>query len=391
LKVKKFTAKSIPDAMKSVRNELGNEAVILNSRIVYTGGFLGFFRKKNIEIIAAVDQIAKHEPKPILKEKQTGFVPIPNKQTQAQLDNQRNIIKESPLNSNQSADILKEISHLKELIQSQSFQTAQIQGIYPEPIQELLDWMNEQEFSASLMEKFAAGLTEKWFAAGMNCSDEELRGFLKDEILKYLADKPFGGITFTKKFVNVIGPTGVGKTTTLAKIAAECILNHHKKVAFITTDTYRIAAIEQLKTYAQILNIPLEVCYTLEDFQGAVKKFAPYDVVLIDTAGRNFRNKQYVDELNKVIDFTLDLQTYLVLALTAKQKDMEAIFQQFSSIKIDKFIFTKSDETAVFGSMINMIEKYEIGVAYITTGQNVPDDVMIASPNTMTNLLIGAK
>jgi flagellar biosynthesis protein FlhF len=391
LKVKKFTAKSMPDAMKSVRNELGNEAVILNSRIVYTGGFLGFFRKKNIEIIAAVDQVAKHESKPIRKEKQSGFVPIPNKQTQVKLDNQRGIIKESPLHSNQSTDILKEISNLKELIQSQSFQTAQIQGIYPEPVQKLLDWMNEQEFSASLMEKYTAALMEKWFAAGMNCSVEELRGFLKEEILKYLDDKPFGGITFTKKFVNVIGPTGVGKTTTLAKIAAECILNHHKKVAFITTDTYRIAAIEQLKTYAQILNIPLEVCYTLEDFQGAVKKFAPYDVVLIDTAGRNFRNKQYVDDLQKVIDFTIDLETYLVLALTAKQKDMEAIFKQFSSIAIDKFIFTKADETAVFGSMINMIEKYEIGVAYITTGQNVPDDVMVASPNTMTNLLIGAK
>ncbi len=381
----------MPDAMKSVRNELGNEAVILNSRIVYTGGFLGFFRRKNIEIIAAVDQVAKHEPKPILKQKQTGFVPLPNKQTQVKLDNQRDIIKESPLHSNHSADILKEISNLKELIQSQSFQTAQIQGIYPEPVQKLLDWMNEQEFSASLMEKYTAGLMEKWFAAGMNCSAEELRGFLKEEILTYLDDKPFGGITFTKKFVNVIGPTGVGKTTTLAKIAAECILNHHKKVAFITTDTYRIAAIEQLKTYAQILNIPLEVCYTLEDFQGAVKKFAPYDVVLIDTAGRNFRNKQYVDDLQKVIDFTIDLETYLVLALTAKQKDMEAIFKQFSSIAIDKFIFTKADETAVFGSMINMIEKYEIGVAYITTGQNVPDDVMVASPNTMTNLLIGAK
>src|SRR5207253_2342033 len=133
LKVKKFTAKSMPDAMKSVRNELGTEAVILNSRIVYTGGFLGFFRKKNIEIIAAVDQVAKHESKPIRKEKQSGFVPIPNKQTQVKLDNQRGIIKESPLHSNQSTDILKEISNLKELIQSQSFQTAQIQGIYPEP------------------------------------------------------------------------------------------------------------------------------------------------------------------------------------------------------------------------------------------------------------------
>jgi flagellar biosynthesis protein FlhF len=194
-----------------------------------------------------------------------------------------------------------------------------------------------------------------------------------------------------KKYVNVIGPTGVGKTTTLAKIAADCILKHQKKVAFITTDTYRIAAIEQLKTYAQILNIPIEVCYSLKDFHAAAKKFASYDVVLIDTAGRNFRNKQYVDDLVNVLDFGMDLETYLVFALTSKQKDMEDIFRQFSTIKIDKFIFTKADETSVYGSMINLTDKFNIGVAYITTGQNVPDDFLIASPEAITNVLIGAE
>jgi flagellar biosynthesis protein FlhF len=387
--VKKFTAKSMPDAMKSVRSELGNEAVILNSRIVYTGGFLGFFRRKNFEIIAAVDQLAKQEPKPIRKEIQKGSEQRPAIQPHDLPENKRFEKNISQINSKQTDDILKEIADLKELIQSQTFQTGKVQGIYPEPVQKLVQLIQAQEFIPALMEKFTAALMEKWFADGGNRSSDELRGFLKEEIMNALAGKPFGGITFSKKFINVIGPTGVGKTTTLAKIAADCMLNHHKKVAFITTDTYRIAAIEQLKTYAQILNIPLEVCYTLSDFQGAVKKFAPYDVVLIDTAGRNFRNKQYVEDLGKVIDFPIE--NYLVLSLTSKQKDMESIFQQFSSIKIDKFIFTKVDETDVYGSMINMIEKYEIGTAYITNGQEVPDDVMIASPEAIANLIIGAK
>jgi flagellar biosynthesis protein FlhF len=383
----------MPDAMKSIRNELGNEAVILNSRIVYTGGFLGFFRKKNFEIIAAVDTLAKHEPKPIRKDLQKGLEPKTTMKAQNQIEHNRSEKRVSQVNSQQTEDILKEIADLKKVIQSQSFQSEKLQGIgmYPEPIQKLIQLMSDQEFTPALMEKFTAILLEKWFADGVNRTFTELQGFLKQEIIKVLIDKPFGGITLTKKFINVIGPTGVGKTTTLAKIAADIMLNHHKRVAFITTDTYRIAAIEQLKTYAQILNVPIEVCYTLEDFQTAVKKFSSYDVVLIDTAGRNFRNKQYVEDLGKVIDFSIDIENYLVLSLTSKQKDMESIFQQFSSIKIDKFIFTKADETDVYGTMMNMIEKFEIGAAYITTGQEVPDDVMIASPEAMANLITGAK
>jgi flagellar biosynthesis protein FlhF len=391
LKVKKFTAKSMPDAMKSVRNELGNEAVILNSRIVYTGGFLGFFRKKSFEIIAAVDQFTKKEPKPIRKDSVKGFESKSNKKTPGQavdLPVESRNTQEKP---SQTEDILKELTNLKELVQAKSLQAGLVQGIYPEPVQKLADRMQEQELTAAITEKITAGLMENWFAPGATSSAEGLQKVFKAEIIKLLADKPFGGITFTKKFVNVIGPTGVGKTTTLAKIASDCMLNHHKKVAFITTDTYRIAAIEQLKTYAQILRVPMEVCYTLEDFKGAVQKFNSYDVVLIDTAGRNFRNKQYVEELAKVIDFSIDIENYLVLALTSKQKDMETIYQQFSSIKIDKFIFTKADETDVYGTMLNMMEKYQMGAAYITTGQDVPDDVMIASPEAVSNFLIGAQ
>jgi flagellar biosynthesis protein FlhF len=393
LKVKKFTAGSMQEAMKSVRVELGNDAVILNSRIVFSGGFFGFFRKKNFEIIAAADPQAKQEMKAIIKEKQKRPVDIPIIQSQEKESADKKLkINESVENPKPSEDILKEISTLKEMLKSQSFQTALVPSHYPEPVQKLLNLMNEQELSMHLKEKITAALMEKWFASNDgNPSYEEMREFLKSEIIGLLADKSFGQISLKKKFVNVIGPTGVGKTTTLAKIAADCILKHEKKVAFITTDTYRIAAIEQLKTYAQILNIPIEVCYNLEDFKAAAKKFAAYDVVLIDTAGRNFRNKQYVDDLFTVLDFKMDLETYLVLALTSKQKDMEDIVQQFSSIKIDKFIYTKADETSVYGAMINLTDKFKIGAAYITTGQNVPDDIQIASPEKMTNLLIGAK
>ena len=201
----------------------------------------------------------------------------------------------------------------------------------------------------------------------------------------------FGGISFKKKFINVVGPTGVGKTTTLAKIAADCVLTHKKKVAFLTTDTYRIAAIDQLKTYAKILNVPMEVCYTIEDFRKAAQMYDDYDVILVDTAGRNFRNREYVDELKQTIDFDKDMESFLVLSLTAKQRDMEDIYEQFSIIDIDKFIFTKADETSAYGAMYNLIRKYSRGAAYITNGQNVPDDMIEAAPGEIAKMIIGVK
>lgn len=388
MKVKKYSADTMAEAMRIVRNDLGNDAVILNSRIVFRGGFLGFFRKKNFEVIAAVDPQMDRELKPVAKEKSKKAPPVYIEKEQKV---KSGIRKEAAPTSMQSDPILKELTELKALIQNSGSETTQVMKAYPEPIQKLQRFMNEQEFSGSLKDKFTSELMGKWFDRDTKSSDASMLTDFKKDIEQFLVEVPFGGITFTKKFVNVIGPTGVGKTTTLAKIAADCVLNHHKKVAFITTDTYRIAAIEQLKTYAQILNVPIEVCYNVTDFHQASSKFADYDVVLIDTAGRNFRNKKYVEDLLQVIDFERDMETYLVLALTAKQKDMEAIYEQFSAVAVQRFIFTKADETAVYGSVLNMIEKYKIGVAYITTGQNVPDDMMVASPETITNLLLGVK
>ncbi|MFS8630505.1 MAG: flagellar biosynthesis protein FlhF, partial [Bacillales bacterium] len=140
-----------------------------------------------------------------------------------------------------------------------------------------------------------------------------------------------------------------------------------------------IAAIEQIKTYAELLQIPIEVVYEKEDFQKAVVQFADYDYIFIDTAGRNYREKKYIDDLNNLIHFSNDMETFLVLSLTSKMSDMKVIYEQFSKIAISKFIFTKMDETSNIGPMYNMIAKYQKGVAYITNGQSVPDDIMTAS------------
>lgn len=381
MKVKKYTASSMPEAMKQVRAELGSDAVILNSRVVQTGGFMGFFKKNNIEVIAAIDPDTDNNAKPVKAEKtiKTSYTVA---DPQSVLPSEHKVQAASRTDN----DLLKEISQLKELLKTSGSST---EISFPEPIKRQIQHLKNQEIDSGIIDGMTAELLEKWYLGGSSAADEEIRGWSAEAIEQRLSHLPFGGLSFKKKFVNVIGPTGVGKTTTLAKIAAECVLKQKKKVAFITTDTYRIAAIEQLKTYAKILDVPIEICYNHDDFKAAAEKFTEFDHIFIDTAGRNFRNQKYVNDLKSVIDFNKDMETFLVLALTAKQKDMEEIRKQFSLIHIDQFIFTKLDETAVYGAMLNMALKFSTGIAYLTNGQEVPDDLIEADPEITAKTILG--
>ncbi|RKJ07476.1 flagellar biosynthesis protein FlhF, partial [Butyricicoccus sp. 1XD8-22] len=181
-----------------------------------------------------------------------------------------------------------------------------------------------------------------------------------------------------KKYINVFGPTGVGKTTTIAKMAARSVLEKKKRIGFITTDTYRIAAIEQLKIYANLLQAPIEIVYNAQDYERAVQKMENVDLVFIDTAGRNYKEGKYVSDIKELIDFRDMSESFLVLSLTSKEKDMEIIIEQFNDVPIEKFIFTKIDETNSIGTIFNLMIKYNKGLAYYTDGQEVPEDIQEA-------------
>ncbi len=380
MKVKKYTAASMTEAMKYIREELGGEAVILSSKPIYTGGFLGLFRKRSIEVIAAIDP--KPEPSQMVikqKEKKTAVPPPPT-----------SIPAKSEKQEQETDHLLKEIADLKGMIAG--LRTTVKQDIhYPELLESVHSFLIEQDVDIAIRTQLMDSLLSKWRDTKQKVTSEEVQEWLQAFLVEMLAWISKEKTGFHKKYINIVGPTGVGKTTTLAKLAAETMLNQRKKVAFITTDTYRIAAIDQLKTYAKILNIPIEIAYNLEDFKRAADRFSHYDLVFIDTAGRNFRNEQYVKDLEKIIDFSKDLETYLVLSLTSKQKDMDDIYRQFSAIPIKQVIFTKADETATYGSMINFIQHHQLAPFYMTNGQNVPDDIVKATPVNIVNLILGVK
>ncbi|WP_350302014.1 flagellar biosynthesis protein FlhF [Peribacillus frigoritolerans] len=378
MKVKKYLAPSMNEAMKRIRAELGSDAVILSSKAVYNGGFLGLFKKRNIEVIAAIDPVSQP-------------IQAVTKQKSKKLPSKLDMASHAPEpneGNRESADLLKEIEGLKDMIKS--LQIYSTDKKYPGKLEKIHEYLTEQEVDISLRSQIMDELLEKWFVFKQQSTDEEVQVWLEEAMLGILEKVENGKPGLQKKYINIVGPTGVGKTTTLAKVAAETMLKHDKKVAFITTDTYRIAAIDQLKTYAKILNVPIEVAYNLEDFKRAAERFSHYDFVFIDTAGRNFRNPQYVKDLNEIIHFTDEMETYLVLSLTSKQKDMEDIYRQFAAIPIKQVIFTKADETSTFGQIFNFIHTHKLGAAYITDGQNVPDDIEIATSSQLLKMAIGA-
>ena len=190
------------------------------------------------------------------------------------------------------------------------------------------------------------------------------------------------------KIVALIGPTGVGKTTTLAKIAAKFVLDNAVSAAVITADTYRIAAKEQLQTYANIMGLPLEVVISSEALQQAIKKHSDKKLILIDTAGRSQFNEFQVKELCDLLTVDFEIEKHLVLSATTKNRDAEEILKRFSVCAPDRIIFTKTDETSSLGILLNLLYKRKIALSYLTTGQRVPDDIIPASFGKLAEMLL---
>ncbi|KAB7708068.1 flagellar biosynthesis protein FlhF [Bacillus aerolatus] len=375
MKVKKYTAASMPEAMKKIRAELGEQAVLLQSKTVYTGGFLGLFKKKLIEVVAAVDPNSYVVPQP--------------KEPAAAVSVSKNSAASQPSHKkNSEEELTKELKELKQLVQQFSKADQLSLDTYPEELKLPLLKMKKQEITDELILELKQVLFDKWKEVKGQVSEEMAtvwsRQWLIDKIKPIQEKQP----AYPKKFINIIGPTGVGKTTTLAKMAAGSVLEQKFKTAFITTDTYRIAAIDQLKTYADLLKVPVEVAYKSADIKQAIEKFKDYDIVYIDTAGRNYREEQFVKELKAMIPFER-MKNYLVIALTSKEEDMYEIIDQFATVPVHQLIFTKMDETTSRGSIVNAICRYRKSIAFITNGQNVPDDLIQPDAEKIADIILG--
>ena len=198
------------------------------------------------------------------------------------------------------------------------------------------------------------------------------------------------------KVVFFIGPTGVGKTTTIAKIASKFKVEEGKKVGLITADTFRMAAANQLQTYANILGVPLNVIYSADELLDTVKRqnreYQDLDVILVDTIGFSHKNQDQKNDTKKLITALGDIydsEVYLVLSATTKQKDLMDIADAYMEFTKFNLIFTKLDETKCLGNLFNMKQYTGSSLSYITTGQNVPDDIEIVNAQKLVKQLLG--
>lgn len=448
MRVKQYVVETMPEAMLQIRKDLGSDAVILSTKEIKVGGVLGMFRKKRIEVVAAVDKEEKKEAKKQAQQPQ--FAPVPrafvpeayrqtartfdkasdtaaSKPTDHSLTEQRAdatpVIESSQLDSiidksksdvnvdykprpegadfsgSSSPSIQKEnnldqqqlMSELQDLKQMMSkiSKLGAVEDNLPEQLLLVRDRLNEQEVWSDVSESWFEVVQRQINENGLN--EENIYEALEQEITHFLKDRIAEGILPSTRIVYVAGPTGVGKTTTIAKLAAEQMFKNHRKVGFITSDTYRISAVEQLRTYASILNVPLEVVQSPGDTQRAISRLQECDLIFMDTAGRNYRNELLVSELQSLLAPVENSETFLVMSMTSKSTDMVQIAEHFSKYGLDKVIFTKMDETGSCGSMFNLLHQFPLKLAYVTNGQNVPDDLLKPEANALTKQLLGER
>ncbi|MBI6547041.1 MAG: flagellar biosynthesis protein FlhF, partial [Cyanobacteria bacterium NC_groundwater_1444_Ag_S-0.65um_54_12] len=190
------------------------------------------------------------------------------------------------------------------------------------------------------------------------------------------------------KVIALIGPTGVGKTTTIAKLAATYRLTQAKSIGLVTIDTYRIAAVEQLKVYGDIIGVPVEVVLTPGALREALHKMHDCDLVLLDTAGRSPSHKLHISELRSFVEGLDEREIHLVLAATASRVNLLRAIESFSLLGIDRLLFTKIDEAANLGALISVAHAADKPLSYITVGQSVPDDLQIAEARQLADLLL---
>lgn len=224
--------------------------------------------------------------------------------------------------------------------------------------------------------------------------DYMLTNIYQKMILKFGNTSEISPASKGAKVVFFVGPTGVGKTTTIAKIASKLCVEDKKKVALLTADTYRIAAAEQLRTYANILEVPFRIIYSAPEIEQAYEEFNSYDYILVDTAGHSHHNEEQKNNTNLIIhgvDDIAESEVYLVLSATTKYRDLVDIADTYKEMSDYRIIFTKLDETTALGNLLNLRLYTGCELSYVTYGQNVPDDIDKFNPQTTVKSILGGQ
>lgn len=385
MKIKRYIGNNAQEAILKVKMDLGKDALILSTKKVRRKGIKFFFGKPLVEVLAAID---KNIDKGLKVDRK-----VENKEFLNKINISRNNGDEKVFEfESKVSNMEKMISQIYNKLNNTDVKNRNIKNNEKTSQKVLEVFRNnliKNDVEEDIVKDIIVNVQNK---LGNDINVNNSARLLRQIIVGILGKaKPISieNKTGPKKVI-FVGPTGVGKTTTLAKIAANYSLNYKKSVGLITADTYRIAAVEQLKTYAEILGLPVKVIYSANEINTALEEYKDKDIVLIDTAGRSSKNKPQFEELKQLIEISRVDETFLVLSATTSIKNCRDILKNYNFLKVYKLIFTKLDESPISGIILNARYLTNKDLSYVTTGQSVPDDFEVANVDKIAKNLLGS-
>ena len=382
--VKTYRAKSLQDALRMVRADLGPDAAVIHTRQLRSGLLWRLMGVGNrVEVAASLSvNVPSHFE---------GERPVPSPAGAAAPSHTRiPPAHEQDFQSIYREDLKNQVENLQSLVEELCRKTQQSPS---RELPESLFHLFTDLIDAEVNEELARELIDR-LRQGASPADLEDTVLLKARIARMVEEEievtgPIRVVPGTRRIVALVGPTGVGKTTTIAKLAANYHLRDRRRVGLITVDTYRIAAVEQLRTYADIIDLPMKVVSSPREMRQAVERLADLDLILMDTAGRSPRDEVKIQELRHILTEAEVDEVQLVLSSVNNIPNLKRTVKQFADVGVTSLVFTKVDEATGLGNLLPVLRSCRLPVSYITNGQNVPDDIEPADCRRLTRMILG--
>ena len=392
--VKRFVANDMQEAIRKINNEFGPDAVILENKAVRKKGISGLFQKKMIEVVAAYepDHAKKQPPKktaPVKTAEPAAPVKTAEAAAPAKPADAAAPVPQREADTTQAKLLDKQVQELKDVMKDFTNKIRIVGGESPHPyspdVQMVYNDMLDHDVQEDICKEIASQ-TQRI----QGRREVDAKTVAQQLVLDRLGEPtPLKLKKFKQNVILFAGPTGAGKTTTLAKLAGRLKFRENLEVGLINTDTYRVGAMEHIRIYSEIMDIPLVMAYNAEELTQALQTLSDKDVVLVDTAGKSARDQGYQKELEELIKASQADEVFLVLSVVTGSKACRDMIQHYSFIKDYKLIITKLDEAGVWGNVLNIADYSKKGLSFVTIGQNVPDDIREVDTQKLACSIIG--
>ncbi len=380
MELRTYRAPTMHEALAMVRCDLGPDAAVLHTREVRPRGLFGWLAgSRQIEVTASCQvNVPSRLPPPSQRGLAAGDPPDP---PTASL---------SAPTAPPGGEVQEQLSDLQAMVTQLCRHSAG--GCRPDLPEDLFRLFTEL-LDSDLNEEVARELVERVRRESRGIQLDDL--FLAKARIARMIEGEIsvaGPIQLTagrRRLVALVGPTGVGKTTTIAKLAAHYRLREKRRVGLITVDTYRIAAVEQLRTYADIIDLPMQVVSTPREMREAVQRMSDLDLILLDTAGRSPKDEVRIQELRAFVSEADADEIHLVLSAMTGARTLQQTAERFAAVGTTALILTKLDEASSLGNLLSVLRFSKLPLSYLTNGQNVPDDIETANAQRLARLILG--